>query len=110
MQKVKKTNLILFSFLIGSSISQVLADPIFKKVEGFWIYGFEHSTFETCDGKLYWMWTPGEFKGTYKSEGHRNPVEVSGYLLPPNPEDNMYSTLPEIKVVNIKYLKKSCQN
>jgi hypothetical protein len=77
--------------------------------EGYWIYGFEQSVFETCDGQLYWIWVDLGFKGKYAPEGYRNPVIIHGLLLPPNPDENMYSPLPEIKILQIQNIRETCK-
>lgn len=108
MKKIINLHVLVFFLLFSHSMPQGHAGPTLMSLDGFWVYGFEQSIIETCDGKLYWMWTPSEFKGRYLSEGYRNPVEVSGYLLPANPENNMNSSLPELKVVDIKHTKNLC--
>jgi len=54
------------------------------------------------------MWAPYLFNGKYKLEGCRNPVKVSGYLLSPDPENNMYSSLATLQVVDIKRVNTPC--
>lgn len=107
---MKKTNLnvVICVLLLGILSPSGYADRVLKSFEGFWVYGFEQSLLETCDGKRYWMWTPGEFEGKYKMEGYRNPVKLVGYLLPPNPEDNMNSSLDELIIVDIKHSTVRC--
>ena len=108
MNKIIYSNIVVCLLLLGNLVPQGHAAPASMSFEGFWIYGFEQSLLETCDGKNYWMWTPDEFKGKYKLEGYRNPVMVIGYLLPPNPEKNMNSSLFELKIADIKHTNKSC--
>lgn len=96
---------LLFNFLI----TQLYAEPKLEEFEGFWIYGFEQSVFETCGGKRYWVWVDLSFEGKYEPEGYKNPVKIKGYNLPPNPDENMYSPLPELKVVGIEHIKASCK-
>ena len=72
--------LVKYFLLLIFLIPQGHAGPSLEHLEGFWIYGFEQSLFETCDGRLYWMWVPSGFKGKYIQEGYRNPVNVVGYI------------------------------
>jgi len=108
MLKVNFFGIWFFVLLLNSFASSVFAKPVVQSFEGFWVYGFEQSVLETCEGKRYWMWTPDKFKGSYKMEGFKNPVRVTGHFLPPNPDDNIYSGLVEVKVINIKNAKGSC--
>lgn len=111
MEHHYKVNFILYMacFILLISLSRFgYANQTVKLFEGYWVYGFEQSLLETCNGKLYWMWTPAEFEGKYKQEGYRNPVRVTGYLFPPNPQDNMKSPLGELKVVAIEHTRVKC--
>jgi hypothetical protein len=108
MKKIIYSDIVVCILLLGSLIPQGYSAPASTSFEGFWIYGFEQSLLETCDGESYWMWTPDEFKGKYKLEGYRNPVIVIGYLLPSNPEKNMSSSLFELNIVDIKHANKPC--
>ena len=86
----------------------VKATPVLKSFKGYWVYGFEQSIIETCDGQLYWAWMPDGFTGKYQTEGYKNPVTVSGYILPLDPDTNMYSPLNELKITHIKHVDTSC--
>ena len=99
---------LVISFLVFSFASLTHAGSDLQSFEGFWVYGFEQSIFESCDGAVYWMWVPHEFIGKYKQEGFRNYVRVKGYLKPPDPENNMYSTLPSLQIVEIKRARELC--
>jgi len=91
----------LFSFLLSNNSAAVT-------LNGYWIYGFEQSLFQTCNGQLYWIWTPAEFKGKYKTEGYKNPVNVSGSIQAPSPQNNMNSSLNELKLTNIQHIHNRC--
>ncbi|TQV72224.1 hypothetical protein FLL45_18570 [Aliikangiella marina] len=80
----------------------------FLNETGYWVYGFEQSLFLTCEGKLYWMWTPSDFKGKYSQEGSKNPVLIEGYIKQPNPIENMGSTLETIVIKNIQHVQSVC--
>ena len=99
---------IVFYLFVFPFTSPIHADSNLKTHEGYWIYGFEQSVFKACDGTNYWMWVPHEFKGKYKEDGFRNYVKVKGHLKSPDPENNMYSTLPSLQVIEIKHARDQC--
>jgi len=99
---------IVFCLLVLSFTSIVHAGSNLKTYEGYWVYGFEQSVFEACDGTKYWMWVPHEFKGKYKQEGFKNYVKVKGHLKSPDPHNNMRSALPSLQVVEIKHARGQC--
>jgi len=98
-------NILRFIFLSSALISN---NSTAVSLNGYWIYGFEQSFFQTCNGHLYWMWTPPEFIGNYETEGYKNPVSVNGTILDPSPQKNMNSTLKEFKLTNIQHIKTPC--
>lgn len=108
MNKTGFFNLLIFVLFIFFNSPHVYADSKLNTYNGYWIYGFEKSLFESCDGKVYWMWTPIEFKGKYTMEGYRNQVTVKGTLLPPDPANNIYSSLPTLQVVEIAHTSEKC--
>lgn len=107
MKKIFLT-IILFYALFAHSLTSSYASQGEKSYEGYWVYGFETSLFESCDGELYWMFVPWGFTGKYQMEGHRNPVRVTGYLSPPNPDENMYSKLEELVPTKIRHAIVQC--
>ncbi|WP_040307475.1 hypothetical protein [Agarivorans albus] len=101
---------VLATFLLVSlfSCSNRTAQYPNQTMQGYWIYGFETSLFESCQGERFWMWSSADVQGQYQLEGYRNPVVVQGYVLPPSPEQNMQSYLPEIKVIKMQLLEQVC--
>jgi len=108
MLKKKFLNLFVFILSLTSFFTTSHAAKIQQSINGYWLYGFEQSILKTCDNKLYWMWVPDHFTGTYKTEGYANPVRVNGFLFPADPVNNMNSPLPTFKVSKIKYLDTPC--
>ena len=96
--------------ILSAIVSCSYADPVLQSFQGYWVYGFEQSFIETCDGKRYWMWAADEFEGKYITEGYKNPVSVTGYLLPSSPEININSSFMELKVVAIKHDSAPCRS
>jgi hypothetical protein len=108
MAKLVKLGLLpLMVFLLFSCSRSTTNYPV-QDFQGYWIYGFETSVFESCEGERYWMWSSDDVEGLYQQEGYYNPVRVSGYILPPSPEQNMQSYLPELKVKNMALLETVC--
>ena len=101
-------NTLISTLLLCIYISQVNSQQSVLSLSGYWIYGFEQSVLETCEGDTYWMWAPDEFKGKYVMEGYKNPVKVKGYILAPNKIDNMNSALSELKVITIEHTGNPC--
>jgi len=96
-----------FLFVHLFMVSNSHAQQVFN---GYFIYGFETMILETCEGELYWMWKPDDFKAQYAIEGYRNPVIVKGSVHQPNPDQNMYSPLREIKALSVNLAINVCQN
>jgi hypothetical protein len=95
-------------FLVCMQMTPAHARQTIRSYEGYWIYGFEQSIFESCTGERYWMWAPKGFAGKYTMEGYPNPVQVDGELHSPDPTNNMNSTLKELKVAHITHLASAC--